>query len=181
MDGMTIGIKNLKFAVQLTDTKTGSTYSTITSLPGISEATITPEVKSAEFNGDDAVLRRISRLSKYTIEISAGAIPLSARAALFGRTVTAGAMTVKSTDVTPFSAIMFESLKDNGKKMYLKFYKCMPEEISESFKSGGEELQAKKIKFTAIVREYDSEFMKIIDEEDTSFVDTTITDFYTAV
>ena len=110
-------------------------------------------------------------------------MPLNDLAALLGHTVNKGVMEYKSTDTPPYVALLFESVKSNGKKRFVKLLKGKFAEPEENFQGKDTSTHWNTVKLTGhfVVREYDSAWKRVADEDAADYESTTGDSWYNTV
>lgn len=175
----TIGVKNVVLAKVTADTTSGTTYSSdLLFVQGAINITANnsnsdPDVQYA----DDIEWDSLYPDPEVEITIEWANLPAAAQAAIMGITPDSKGVVFKSaTDVPPYFAIGFESVKSGtaGRKVW--FYKCRPSRMDESFatKQGTTiNRQTNTVKFTAIKRISDEKFCAVCDSDSGSAVYST--------
>lgn len=64
------GFRDGKLRLLLTDTGSAPTYDTYVDVPGVTEMSVTPQIESAQLEGDDEVIARRGRPQKIELEIT---------------------------------------------------------------------------------------------------------------
>jgi len=92
-------------------------------------------------------------------------------------------MKSNANDVAPEVAILFESLKANGKKRFVKLLKGTFSEPDDTNKTKEDKIafQTQKISGKFVIREFDGDWKHTTDEDAVGFVAGTGTAWYTAV
>lgn len=178
-----IGISDFHYAILTKDDKTGVSYLTVKSVPGLQELNLKPKTDQSVIYGDNQAAETISILSEVDVDISTIDLPLEVRADLLGKTYTGGVLYTKSTDVSPYVAIGYKTLKSNGKSRWAWLYKGQFTEPESGGKTKGDkaEQQAAKITGKFLPRTYDASIKKDIDEESTDYLPTLGDHFFDAV
>lgn len=181
--GTLIGVRNLHYAVLKSDDSTGAKYEAPVSIAGVKTIDIKPTSGVDTLYGDDAPFDVADYLGDIEVDITTAQIPLKDLAALLGHTVTKGVMDYKSTDTPPYVCIMFESLKSNGKRRFVKMLKGKFSEPEENYQGKEEKVtwNTPKIVGHFVVREYDKAWKRVADEDTEDYVETTGTNWYTDV
>lgn len=163
-----IGLSNLHIAEIATDTTTGVTYGDVFSFPEIVSISIEPQSSDATLYGDDGAVDTANTTSVYNLSVEMAQVPLEYKAFLLGHQFVDGKIVSKSTDVAPFVAIAFETLKSNGTKRYFKFLKVKFQEPTENSNTKGEniEFSTATLEARAIYRAYDNAVYNYADEEE---------------
>jgi len=183
MAGTQVGLSNLHYAILTSDTVSGVTYETPVSIPGIITANINPNSSSGVLYKDDGPGETYSSMGEVTVEIEVGDIPLETQAVLLGHTITSGVLKRKTTDVAPYIALGFKSLKSNGSYRYVWLYKGkfqLPE-INHQTKNDKVNFQIPKMKSSFIRLDYDESWIKQADEDHVDYVSSIGTGWFTAV
>lgn len=121
-----IGCDNLVYALMTTeDTKDAApTYGTIKSAPGVMSVNINPNPSQETLFADDGPMETATTLGNIAVEIQKNALTTQNKADLLGHQIdTKGALVYGASDVPPYVAVGFRSLKSNGKYRYVWLYK----------------------------------------------------------
>lgn len=135
---MRIGCDNLVYAKMTTeDTATAAPeYGTITPAPGVMHVNINPNGSLATAFFDDGPGDSASTLGNIEVEIQKNALTSQNKADLLGHTIDGnGGVVYADSDVPPYVAVGFRTLKSNGKYRYVWLYKgrfAEPEDNSET-------------------------------------------------
>lgn len=181
--GVLIGVKNLHYAILKTDDKTGATYETPVNIAGVRTIDVKPSSGVDTLYGDDAPYDVADYLGDISVTVDTAQIPLVDLAALLGHTVDKGVMEYKSTDTPPYVALMFESVKSNGKKRFVKLLKGKFAEPEDNFQGKDTSTHWNTAKLTGhfVVREYDSAWKRVADEDATDYESATGDGWYRTV
>lgn len=187
-----IGCDNVVAAL-LTEGADGTpTFATYTPLPGLMQLTINPNASTDTIFYDDGPGETAATLGKVEVEIEKNAISVAEKAFLLGHQVDGkGILIYGATDVPPWVAIGFRTLKANGMYRYVWLYKGKfvdPEEKNEtkgdSIKFGSDTLKGNFVMLSKpftinnkVVKPYKIE----ADEEHPSTDATVIKNWFTAV
>lgn len=121
-----IGCDNLVYAIQTKEETPGAApvYDTPKSAPGVIHININPNGSLETLFADDGPMESAATLGKIEVEIEKNALTTENKADLLGHTIdAAGALVYGDSDVPPFVAIGFRTLKSNGKYRYVWLYK----------------------------------------------------------
>lgn len=146
-----IGCDHLVYAIMQTeDTATSApVYSAVKSAIGVMHVNINPNASQETLFADDGPMETATTLGKIDVEIQKNELTAENKADLLGHTIDAnGGVVFGDSDVPPFVAIGFRSLKSNGKYRYVWLYKGKftdPEDQNET-KGDGINFQADTIK-----------------------------------
>lgn len=178
-----VGLSNFYYALNTKDDNTGVTYSPPVKVAGIISADIKTGSDTATLFADNGPAETATALGEITVDIELKDLSLEAQAALLGHTITAGVMKNNADDVAPYVAIMFESLKSNGKKRFVKLLKGKFQEPDDTNKTKEDKIafQTQKISGKFVIREFDGIWKETTDEDATGYVAATGTAWYTAV
>lgn len=180
--GVQVGLKDLYYAIQTQD-DTGVAYATPVKIAGAITAKVSPKTDTETLYADDGPAETASALGQIDVEINPKDISLDDQAALLGHTVTGGVIYKKSTDIAPYVAIGFKSIKSNGKYRYVWLYKGRFETPEQEYQTKEDKpnFQTPTLKGTFIKRDYDSAWQKIADEDHPDYVASIGTNWFTAV
>lgn len=146
-----IGCDNLVYAVMKTeDTATEKpVYDVIKPAIGVMHVNINPNASQETLFADDGPMETATTLGKIDVEIQKNELSSENKADLLGHSIDDnGGVVYADSDVPPFVAIGFRSLKSNGKYRYVWLYKGKftdPEDNNET-KGDGINFQSDTIK-----------------------------------
>ena len=121
-----IGCDNLVYATMKTeDTATAApTYNAVKSAPGVISVNINPNSSQETLFADDGPYDTATTLGKIDVEINKAELTTENKADLLGHQVDEnGGIVYGDSDVPPWAAIGFRTLKSNGKYRYVWLYK----------------------------------------------------------
>lgn len=178
-----IGLSNFYYAVNLTDAVAGATYDVPKKIPGLISADIKAGSTTSTLFADNGPAEVASALGDITVDIELKDLPLEVQSALLGHKIVAGVMVNNANDVAPYVAVMFESLKSNGKKRFVKLLKGVFSEPDDTNKTKEDKVsfQTQKISGKFIIRDFDGDWKKTTDEDAEGYVPATGTNWYAAV
>ena len=167
-----IGLKDLHYALLTSDSSTSTTYDTPVPIIGAINAKVSPAVNTAVLDADDHPSEVVTEIGDIAVELNTKNLPLSVQAALLGQTLEGGVLYKAKTDIPPFVAIGFKSIKANGKYRYIWYYKgkfAPHEQEYQTRKSGTPEFQTPTIKGVFMPRESDNRWQAKGDEDEPGF------------
>ena len=121
-----IGCDNLVYAIMTTEdtASVAPVYGTPKPAPGVMSVNINPNASQETLFADDGPMETATTLGKVDVEIKKNELTTANKADLLGHTVDAnGGLVYDDSDVPPYVAIGFRSLKSNGKYRYVWLYK----------------------------------------------------------
>lgn len=133
-----IGCDNLVYAKMTTeDTDSiAPVYGTVTPALGVMSVNINPNGAQETLFADDGPMETASTLGKIEVEIQKSELTTQNKADLLGHQIDAkGALVYGDSDVPPWVAIGFRTLKSNGNYRYVWLYKgkfTEPEDANET-------------------------------------------------
>lgn len=133
-----IGCDNLVYAIMTTeDTATSApVYGEPKQAPGVMHININPNASQETLFADDGPMETATTLGKIEVEIQKNELTTENRSDLLGHAVDAnGGIVYSDSDIPPYVAIAFRTLKSNGKYRYSWLYKGKftdPEEQNET-------------------------------------------------
>lgn len=179
-----VGLRDLHFAVLLTDDAAGATYETPEKISGAITAKLNPNTASGTLFGDDGPMVTATSLGEIELELNVTDLKNSTQAKLLGHTVDAkGILLRKASDVPPYVAVGYRSLKDNGEYRYTWLCKGKfkePEQSHET-KTNDVNFQTPTISGSFLRREFDDLWQKTIDSDDELYEAGTGTAWFTSV
>lgn len=133
-----IGCDNLVYAKMKTEDTADQApvYDSVVKAPGVMSININPNGSIETLFADDGPMDTASTLGKIDVEIQKNELTTQNKADLLGHTIdTNGALVYGDSDVAPWVAIGFRTLKSNGKYRYVWLYKgkfSEPEDQNET-------------------------------------------------
>ena len=121
-----IGCDNLVYAIQTTEdtATTAPVYAAPKAAPGVMSVNINPNASQETLFADDGPMETATTLGKIDVEIKKNELTTENKADLLGHTIDGnGGLVYGDSDVPPFVAIGFRSLKSNGNYRYVWLYK----------------------------------------------------------
>jgi len=183
MDGVTIGLNNLHYALLTSDEVGTITYSAPVAIPGVITADINPNASNETLFADDGPMETASTLGQITLDLTVADLPLEVQGVLLGHAIVGGVLLRKSSDVPPWVAIGFQSLKSNGKYRFVWLVKgkfAAPEQKGAT-KSDKLAFQTPSIKGNFVKRDGDDLWQKTTDEDAADYVASMGTAWFSAV
>ena len=133
-----IGCDNLVYAL-MTKEDTATTppeYGEVILAPGVMSININPNGAQETLFADDGPMETASTLGKIDVEIQKNALTTKNKSDLLGHAIDSnGALVYGDSDVPPYVAMGFRTLKSNGKYRYVWLYKgkfTEPEDQNET-------------------------------------------------
>lgn len=190
-----IGVDKLHYAKMTTeDTPTAApVYGDPVPAPGVMSLNINPNGTLETLFADDGPYESASTTGQIEVEIQKNQLKSSEKADLLGHTIDEdGGIVYGENDVPPYVAILFRTLRSNGKYRYVTLYKGKfidPEDNNET-KGDGINFQSETIsgRFLKLQKSYKLSATKEttpwkyeLDEEDDDASTTKIAAWFTAV
>lgn len=178
-----VGVSNLHYALLIKDDSTGVTYGAPIAIAGSINIDIKPASAISTLYADNGPAEVASTLGEISVSVENKGLSIETLAALLGHTVAKGVMTSKASDTAPYVAILFEGLKSNGKKKYVKLLKMKFSEPDDQYATLKDSVtfQTDKITGKGTRRDYDDEWKRTADEDGTDYEAATGTAWYTSV
>lgn len=145
-----IGVDKLHFAVMTTEDTLAEqpVYAEPVSAPGVMSININPNGTVETLFADDGPYESATTNGQIEVEIQKNQLKTTEKAALLGHTIDGdGGIVYGDSDVPPYVAIMFRTLRSNGKYRYVTLYKGKfvdPEDNNET-KGDGINFQSETI------------------------------------
>ena len=136
MAGVRIGVDKLHYAI-CTD-GASETWGTPEALKGVISVNINPNASQETLFADDGPYETAATIGNIEVEINKAQLTLEERAVLLGHTYANGKLVSKSTDVPPFVAIGFRTLKSNGNYRYVWLYKGKFQDLEDQNETKGD-------------------------------------------
>lgn len=133
-----IGCDNLVYASMKTEetTSTAPEYNEVVPAPGVMSININPNGSQETLFADDGPMETASTLGKIEVEIQKAELTTKNKADLLGHNIDAkGGLVYGDSDIAPWHAIGFRTLKSNGNYRYVWLYKgkfTEPEDANET-------------------------------------------------
>jgi phi13 family phage major tail protein len=178
-----IGVSNLHYALVTVDSVAAITYGTPVKISNVTSIDVKAAANSATLFADNGPAETASVLGEISVSINVSDLSLSEQAALLGHTIALGVMTKHVDDTAPYVAILFEGLKSNGKKRFVKLLKAQAAEPADTYKTKADkpDFQTQTIEFKAIKREHDGTWECLADEDEVGYLPATGTAWYITV
>lgn len=186
-----IGVSNFNYAV-MTEEDTLTTppvYDTVKSAPGIMSININPNASVDTLFADDGPFETATTIGQVEVEVQKNSLTTENKADLLGKAIdTKGGLISSATDIPPWVAVGFRSLKSNGKYRYVWLYKGKFQDPEDNNETKGDSInwQSDTItgNFVRLVYEQTYEGRTIapykyeMDEEDETADPTTISTWF---
>jgi len=172
MAGVQIGLRDLHYALLTSDDATGVAYGTPAKISSAINAKISPKSNTSTLYADDGPDEVATALGEIAVEIQVKDLSLQVQATLLGHTLgTDGVLLKNASDIAPYVALGFKSLKSNGKYRYVWLYKGKFQLQEQEYKTQEDtpEFQAPSIEATFVKRQKDGLWQAIGDEDETGF------------
>jgi len=138
-----IGCDNLVYVPMTTEDTPDAApaYGTVVKAPGVMSLNINPNGSQETLFADDGPMETASTLGKIEVEIQKNALTTQNKADLLGHTIDGnGALVFGDSDISPWVAIGFRTLKSNGKYRYVWLYKGKFTEPEDSNETKGDSI-----------------------------------------
>lgn len=179
----TIGLRDVYYALLKEDPANGvATYEVPVRMVGAISANINPNTSTATLFYDDGPGDTAATLGEISLELNMADIDLKTQSVLLGHTYEGGILKKKGSDVPPWVAIGFRTLKSNGKYRYYWLNKgkfAIPEDDLAT-KGDSIEFKTPTISGAFVKRDSDDEWQRVGDEDDEAFTEQMKTDWYTS-
>lgn len=173
MGSVPIGLKDLYYALLVSDPITGSaTYSAPVKVSGVISAKINPNASTETLFADDGPYEASSTLGKIEVELNVADLTLDMQAEVLGHTLTGGVLIRKGSDIPPWLAIGFRSLKSNGKYRFTWLSKGRFAAFEQNNETKGESVSFNTPTITGsfVKRDCDDEWERHIDEDHANYM-----------
>ncbi len=181
----TIGLKDVYYAVILTDEEGGgTTYETPKKFSPAMNLTYTPTYNRANLRGDDRVVATASSKGATTVSVGLTDLTPDAKVDVLGMTIASdGGVLEGASDRPKDVALLYRAEKANGKYRYDVIYKVQfnPSEESLETKQETPTFSTPTLNGEAIPRLSDGFEKKSYSEDDENVDPTVFTNFFSAV
>ncbi|MBO1628271.1 major tail protein [Bacillus arachidis] len=167
----------------LTETPDGKfNYSTPKRIGKTVSGKASPKADSITFFAEGGPAATASAFGGVEIELEVDNIPLEIYADLLGKKVIKGQVVDNVNDIAPYVALLYRLPYDDGKNLYVCYYKMKFEIPSDEHKTAEDKpnFQSSKIKGKAIQRE-DGNWRHRLDEQSTGFDSTVASNWFKTV
>lgn len=133
-----IGCDHLVYVPMITEDtpEKAPTYGTVTAAPGVMSLNINPNGSQETLFADDGPMETAATLGRIEVEIQKNELTTQNKADLLGHQIDAnGGLVYGDSDIAPWVAIGFRTLKSNGNYRYVWLYKgkfTEPEDNNET-------------------------------------------------
>lgn len=167
----TIGVDKYTFFNVVSDDENGTVYGEGINLKGIVEIAPTDAGGSDTFDADNGAYETASYIEKLGHEITNADIPPEVDAMWRGLEKKNGVVEVGNDTATVYFGVAWRILKSDGSYRYVRYYKgsySFASNVGGKTKpsSGSIDKQTAKAAYTAVQRDYDSNYYAYIDESD---------------
>lgn len=167
----TIGVDKYTFFNVVSDDENGTVYGEGINLKGIVEIALTDAGGSDTFDADNGAYETASYIEKLGHEITNADIPPEVDAMWRGLEKKNGVVEVGNDTATVYFGVAWRILKSDGSYRYVRYYKgsySFASNVGGKTKpsSGSIDKQTAKAAYTAVQRDYDSNYYAYIDESD---------------
>lgn len=179
--GTIIGLTNVFYALLVTDPVSGAaTYEAPVHIPGAISAKINPNASVDTLFADDGPYDVASTLGKISLDLNVADLDLDTQAALLGHTIVGGVLQRLSSDVPPWVAIGFKTLKSNGSYRYtwLNKGKFMVQQQDYQTRAASVAFVTPTINGMFVKRDCDNEWERHIDEDYINYVPSQGTNWF---
>lgn len=178
-----VNVKNLYYAPLIQDNESGVIYGAPVKLAGLISIDVKPASNSGTLYADGGPTETDTVLGDIAVDIDNKDISVDHQAVLLGHTKANGGMKSNLNDKAPYVAIMFEGIKANGSKKFVKLYKGKFAEPSDTYNTKTENVnfQTDKISGKFVGREYDEEWKFTAEEDSADYVPSVGAAWYTSV
>lgn len=133
-----IGCDNLVYAAMTTEdtADTPPAYGEVKKAPGVMSININPNGSQETLFADDGPMETTATLGRIEVEIKKNELTSTNKSDLLGHAIDSnGAVVYGDSDIAPWTAVGFRTLKSNGKYRYVWLYKgkfTEPEDTNET-------------------------------------------------
>jgi phi13 family phage major tail protein len=183
MNGVIIGLKDVYYALLQSDPVTGSPiYSSPVKVAGAMKATVNPNASLETLFADDGPFETAASIGQISLELGVADVNLETQAIWFGHSRVGGVTIRKSSDIPPWLAIGFRTLKSNGKYRYTWLAKGKFTLAEQSNETKGDKVNfnTPTIQGSFVKRDCDDEWERHIDEDDSDYVSSLGTGWFTS-
>lgn len=183
MPGVQIGLKDLYYALLTSDVLGSIIYASPVRIVGAITADVNPNASIETLFADDGPMETASTLGQITLDLTAADVPMDMQAVLLGHTIVGGVLLRKGSDIPPWLAIGFRSLKSNGHYRYtwLAKGKFAAPEQKHATKADKVAFQPPTLKGNFVKRDADDVWQKTADEDSTNYIASIGTNWFTSV
>lgn len=138
-----IGCDNLVYAIMTTEdtVEQAPAYGTVTKAPGVMSININPNGSQETLFADDGPMEVASTLGRIEVAIQKNELTTQNKSDLLGHAIDSnGALVYGDSDVPPWVAIGFRTLKSNGKYRYIWLYKGKFNEPEDNNETKGDSI-----------------------------------------
>lgn len=178
-----IGLRNLVYSIMTKDDFTGVAYNTVKNIIDAMDAKITPKTNSDIVYADDGPSEVITVQGETTVELGVKYLPLDVQADLLGHSIVGGVLIRKASDIPPYVAIGYKTVKSNNKFRYIWLLKGkfeVPDQENQT-KEAKANPKYPKLKGTFVKRNFDDAWIKETDEDYSGYNNSIGANWFNAV
>lgn len=127
-----INVKKPVYCKLTSDTLSGVSYGSVTSLGEAMQIQMTAVSSSGQLYGDGSIVDSVSKLSGLTVVFDATKIPIEVKADIYGFTYTNGVAQVKAGDQANYIAFGYEIEQSTGDSEYVWLLKGRPQPLNNN-------------------------------------------------
>lgn len=177
-----IGLKDVYYALLTSDATGNAVYSDPVRISGAMTANINPNPATGTLFADDGPSDTAATLGEISLELGMSDLPLEAQSVLLGHAydATKGILSKAGSDVSPWLALGFRSLKSDGTYRYYWLTKGKFSTPEEELETKGDSINFKTPTITGsfVKREADDKWQLQTDSSITAAA-TTVTGWFT--
>lgn len=166
--GVLIGLSNVVYSLLNADPSSGlATYETAVRVPGAISAKVNPNSSMDTLFAEDGPFETASTIGQISVELNVADLNLDTQAAFLGHSVAGGILIRKGSDVPPWIALGFKTLKTNGKYRYTWLAKGKFSAPQQDNQTKGDKIQFQTPTITGsfVQRDCDAEWQRHIDQD----------------
>lgn len=169
--GNRINVRNAKWVPVMENTTSEYTLGTAIPLPGLMSIDLTLTLATGVLYGDGVKKSNQSKVTGATAKVALNKIPIEARAAMTGATLTNGILDVKTTDQAPKGALYAETEADDGTKeqLWLLCGEAQPIGLSGKQTEGSINFSTDEMTIEFTERDKDNKVLRLADTANKDF------------
>lgn len=181
--GVPIGLRNVVYALLVDDPAAGAgvaSYAAPVLLGGAIHAKINPNSSLDTLFAEDGPFETAATIGQIQLDLNVADLDLDEQGALLGHTVVGGVLKRLSTDVPPWLALGFKSLKSNGSYRFTwlakgKFSQPQQDNMTKADKIS---FQTSTANGSFVARDSDGEWERHIDQDHVDYMPTMGTNWF---
>lgn len=177
-----INVKNIVYALLLSDTSEGVSYGDVKSLGAAMQVQLTPSLSSGTLFGDGVQQENIAKLNGIAMVIDVNKVPIEERAVILGSEYKDGVLIDKAGDEAPYIAVGYKVEETNASVELVWLLKGRAQPFNSTAQQSTENINfsTDSISINFIPRDFDGVVRYFADSANDSLTSKQVEDWFAA-